>query len=214
MERFRDGDLEIVLGGPTGYGNNVWVVVDRSTGDAAFIDAPGDPEANIAAADALGVKPTKILLTHGHMDHTPAIDALKATYGAKLYAAPGEPGLKDGQLDEPVKDGDFVAVGNLRFHVLSVPGHTPGSTTYVCGRSAFVGDTLFPGGPGRSKDNAALQQEIGSITTKLYALSDDTTVYPGHGATTTIGASKGEYAVFASKQHAPDLCGDVSWLES
>ncbi len=214
MQTFRDGDLEIVMGGPTGYGNNVWVVVDRQTGEAAFIDAPGDPEANIAAADALGVRPSKILLTHGHFDHTPAIDALKQKYGARLYADPNEPGLKDGQLDEPLKDGDLVPVGNLRFRVLSVPGHTPGSTTFVCGKSAFVGDTLFPGGPGRSKDNAALQQEIQSITSKLYALPDDTTIYPGHGATTTIGASKAEYAVFASKQHAPDLAGDVTWLDS
>lgn len=214
METFRDGDLEIVMGGPTGYGNNVWVVVDRSTGEAAFVDAPGDPEANIAAAEALGVKPAKILLTHGHFDHTPSIDALKEKYGAKLYADPGEPGLKDGQLDEAVADGDLVAVGNLRFQVVSVPGHTPGSTTFVCGKSAFVGDTLFPGGPGRSKDNAALQQEIRSITTRLYELPDETTIYPGHGAITTIGESKAEYAVFAAKKHAPDLCGDVNWLES
>lgn len=214
MQTFRDGNLEIVMGGPTGYGNNVWVVVDRETGEAAFVDAPGDPEANIAAAEALGVKPSRILLTHGHFDHTPAIDALKQKYGARLYADPGEPGLKDGQLDEPVRDGDLIPVGNLRFQVLSVPGHTPGSITFVCGRSAFVGDTLFPGGPGRSKDNAALQQEIQSITAKLYALPDDTTIYPGHGATTTIGASKAEYAVFASKQHAPGLCGDVTWLDS
>ncbi|GMV84810.1 MAG: hydrolase [Dehalococcoidia bacterium] len=214
MQTFRDGNLEIVMGGPTGYGNNVWVVVDRETGEAAFVDAPGDPEANIAAAEALGVKPSRILLTHGHFDHTPAIDALKQKYGARLYADPGEPGLKDGQLDEPVRDGDLIPVGNLRFRVLSVPGHTPGSITFVCGRSAFVGDTLFPGGPGRSKDNAALQQEIQSITSKLYALPDDTTIYPGHGATTTIGASKAEYAVFASKQHAPGLCGDVTWLDS
>lgn len=214
MQTFRDGNLEIVMGGPTGYGNNVWVVVERETGEAAFVDAPGDPEANIAAAEALGVKPSRILLTHGHFDHTPAIDALKQKYGARLYADPGEPGLKDGQLDEPVRDGDLIPVGNLRFQVLSVPGHTPGSITFVCGRSAFVGDTLFPGGPGRSKDNAALQQEIQSITSKLYALPDDTTIYPGHGATTTIGASKAEYAVFASKQHAPGLCGDVTWLDS
>ncbi len=214
METFRDGDLEIVMGGPTGYGNNVWVVVDRSTGEAAFIDAPGDPEANIAAAEALGVKPGKILLTHGHFDHTPSIDALKEKYGAKLYADPAEPGLKDGQLDEAVADGDLIPVGNLRFRVVSVPGHTPGSTTFVCGKSAFVGDTLFPGGPGRSKDNAALQQEIRSITTRLYELPDDTTIYPGHGAITTIGESKAEYAVFAAKKHAPDLSGDVNWLES
>ncbi|HMO55104.1 MAG TPA: hydroxyacylglutathione hydrolase family protein [Tepidiformaceae bacterium] len=214
MQTFRDGELEIVMGGPTGYGNNVFVVVDRSSGEAAFIDAPGDPEANIEAAEALGVRPSKILLTHGHFDHTPSIDALKEKYGAKLYADAGEPGLKDGQLDQPVKHGDTISVGHLVFQVLSVPGHTQGSTTYLCGKSAFVGDTLFPGGPRRSKDNAALLQEIESIRRELYSLPDDTTIYPGHGATTTIGESKAEYAVFASRSHAPDLHGDVNWLES
>jgi glyoxylase-like metal-dependent hydrolase (beta-lactamase superfamily II) len=214
METVRDGDLEIVMAGPTGYGNNVFVVIDRSTNEAAFIDAPGEPDVNAVAAEAAGVRPSKILLTHGHFDHTPAIDALKERFGAKLYADPNEPGLKEGQLDAGVKHGDEVKVGNLSFRVVSVPGHTPASTTFVCGNHAFVGDTLFPGGPGRSKDNAALRQEIDSITRELYALPDDTTIWPGHGAITTIGASKGEYAVFAAKDHAADLCGDVNWLES
>jgi glyoxylase-like metal-dependent hydrolase (beta-lactamase superfamily II) len=214
METVRDGDLEIVMAGPTGFGNNVYVVVDRATNEAAFIDAPGEPAVNAAAAESAGVKPSKILLTHGHGAHTPAIDALKQQFGSKLFADGAEPGLKDGQLDAAVKHGDEVKVGNLAFRVLSVPGHTPGSTTFVCGKHAFVGDTLFPGGPGRSRDNAALQQEIASIVRELFALPDDTTVWPGHGAITTIGASKAEYAVFAAKDHAPDLCGDVNWLES
>jgi glyoxylase-like metal-dependent hydrolase (beta-lactamase superfamily II) len=108
METVRDGDLEIVMAGPTGFGNNVFVVIDRSTGEAAFIDAPGDPEVNAAAATGAGVKPSKILLTHGHGDHTPAIDALKAKFGSKLHADAGEPGLKEGQLDTAVKHGDLV----------------------------------------------------------------------------------------------------------
>jgi glyoxylase-like metal-dependent hydrolase (beta-lactamase superfamily II) len=214
METVRDGDIEIVMSGPTDYGNNVFVVIDRSSNEAAFVDAPGDPEVSITAAEAAGVKPSKILLTHGHFDHTPAIDTLKAKFNAKLIADGAEPGLKDGQLDEAVSHGDEIKVGNLSFRVLSVPGHTPGSTTFVVGKHAFVGDTLFPGGPGRSKDNAALQQEIASIVRELFALPDDTTIWPGHGAISTIGASKQEYAVFAGKVHAPDLCGDVNWLES
>ena len=94
---------------------------------------------------------------------------------------------------------------------LSVPGHTPGSTTYVTGRHAFVGDTLFPGGPGRTASNEALKQEIVSITAHLYSLPDDTVIYPGHGDRTTIGASKAEYAVFAVKPMPDDLHGDVTW---
>ena len=105
-------------------------------------------------------------------------------------------------------------VGGLTFAVVSIPGHTPASTAFVHGSHAFAGDTLFPGGPGHSRSNELLQQEIGSITSRLYALPDETTVWPGHGDNTTIGASKAEYAVFASRDHAPDLHGDVLWLES
>lgn len=214
MERIQDGDLEIVVAGPAGFGNNIYVVVDRATGEAAFVDAPDELEKSIEAAEAAGVRPSKILLTHSHGDHTASIDALKERYGCRVYGDVREPWLKDGQLDEPVSHGDEVAVGNLRFKVLSVPGHTPGSVTFLTGKRAFVGDTLFPGGPGRSRDNAALQQEIASIKEHLYALPDDTVVHPGHGDRTTIGASKAEYAIFAAKQHPADLHGDVSWTES
>ncbi len=214
MERIDDGDLGIVIAGPTGFGNNVYVVIDRTTNEAAFIDAPDGVAVSMEAAEFAGVRPTRILLTHGHFDHTASIDALKGAFGATLYAQASEPGLKEGQLDVPLADGDTISVGNLVFNVVHVPGHTPGSVAFVHGRHAFVGDTLFPGGPGRSRDNAALRQEIASITSRLYTLADETTIWPGHGACTTIAASKAEYTVFAAKEHAPDLCGDVNWLAS
>jgi glyoxylase-like metal-dependent hydrolase (beta-lactamase superfamily II) len=113
-----------------------------------------------------------------------------------------------------VTQGDEVKVGNLAFRIISVPGHTPGSTTFLYTKHAFVGDTLFPGGPGRTRTNADLQQELESIRTQLYTLPDGTDIYPGHGDMTTIGASKAEYAVFAAKDHDPDLHGDVNWSES
>ena len=84
----------------------------------------------------------------------------------------------------------------------------------LTGRILIAGDTLFPGGPGRTNKPEDLQQEIRSILDRLYSLPDDTHVYTGHGDDTTIGASRREYAVFASRVHPPDLCGDVLWLES
>lgn len=214
METFTDGDLEIVVAGPAGFGNNIYVVIDRSTKEAAFVDAPDEVEQSIAAAEAAGVRPTKILLTHSHGDHTASLDALKERYGCVVYADAREPWLKDGQLDEPVLHGETVFIGKLGFRVVSNPGHTPGSTSYVHGPHAFVGDTLFPGGPGRTRTNENLQEEIASITSQLYQLSESTVIYPGHGDRTTIGASKAEYAVFAAKQHAADLAGDVLWATS
>lgn len=214
MDRIIDGDLEILVDGPVGFGNNIYLVIDRSTNEAAFIDAPDGVDEMMAIAEQAGVVPGRILLTHSHEDHTAAIDDLKTAYQCIVYADAAEPWLRDGQVDQPVSHGEEIAVGNLVFKALSVPGHTPGSVTYVCGAHAFVGDTLFPGGPGRSQSNQLLQQEIASINTHLYSLPDETTIYPGHGVTTTIGMSKAEYAVFASKDHDPDLHGDVNWLES
>ena len=214
MEKLVDGDLGIVRAGPAGFGNNIYIVIDEASGEAAFIDAPDEVEKSIAAVEFAGVEPSAILLTHSHQDHTASIVALKERYGCRLIADPVEPWIPEGQLDEAISDGDTVKVGGLTFTAISIPGHTPASTAFVHGSHAFVGDTLFPGGPGNSRSNELLQQEIESITTRLYALPDDTTVWPGHGDNTTIGKSKAEYEVFASRDHAPDLHGDVLWLES
>lgn len=214
METITDGNFQVIVAGPAGYANNIYIVIDRSTNEAAFVDAPDEVEQSFAAAESAGVKPATILLTHSHSDHTASIDALKERYGCRVYADASEPWLKPGQLDEPVAHGGEVNVGTLTFRVLSVPGHTPGSTTFVHGPHAFVGDTLFPGGPGHSRSHADLQQELTSITTHLYALPDETVIYPGHGNRTTIGESKAEYAPFAARSHDADLHGDVDWAKS
>ena len=214
MEKLVDGTFGLVHAGPAGFGNNIYVVIDEASGEAAFIDAPDEVEKSVAAAEFAGVAPSAILLTHSHPDHTASIAALKERYGCRLYADPSEPWIPEGTLDEPVADGDTVRVGGLAFAVMAIPGHTPASTAFLHGRHLFAGDTLFPGGPGHSRSSEALRQEIASIVTRLHTLPDETVVWPGHGGGTTIGESKAEYAVFAAREHAPDLHGDVLWLES
>ncbi len=212
METIRDGDLEIFADGPAGdFGNNIYLVVDRSTNEAVFIDAPGEPEKSVALAEAARVQPSRVLLTHSHGDHTAGLERLQQRFGCRLLADPREPWLKEGQIDQPVAHDDTIRVGSLTLRALSVPGHTPGSTTYVVGKHAFVGDTLFPGGPGRSSSNENLRHELESITSRLYALPEDTVIYPGHGERTTIGASKAESAPFLARPLPSDLQGDVTW---
>ena len=117
-------------------------------------------------------------------------------------------------LESDTQHGAVIPLGGSQIQVLHTPGHTPGSICLVAGRAVLTGDTLFPGGPGRSSNPEALAQELESIVTLLHTLPDDTLVLPGHGASTTIGESKAEYAVFASKEHDPDLHGDVLWAQS
>jgi len=78
----------------------------------------------------------------------------------------------------------------------------------------IAGDTIFPGGPGKTASPGALRQIIESITRSIFVLPDDTGIYPGHGEPTTVRQAKEEFAVFSSRPHHPNLCGDVLWLTS
>jgi len=102
----------------------------------------------------------------------------------------------------------------VKLQVLHTPGHTDGASCFLIGKHLFSGDTLFPGGPGKTRSPEALLQVIDSITRKLLVLPDDTTVYPGHGDDTTIGEARRQYQEFASREHPADLFGDINWLES
>jgi glyoxylase-like metal-dependent hydrolase (beta-lactamase superfamily II) len=213
IEEVRDGRLLLVKIGPLGpVANNVYVVADTQTNDAVIVDAPEGCEAVAPVTQGLNVR--QIVITHRHRDHWAGIETMLASFDVPVLTHPDDVEGHESFVKATLVEDDEVGVGSLRLKVLHTPGHTPGSICLYFGDHLISGDTLFPGGPGRTRSNEALQQEIASITSKLYALPEGVAVYPGHGANTTIGASKAEYAVFASKQHAPDLSGDVLWLSS
>jgi glyoxylase-like metal-dependent hydrolase (beta-lactamase superfamily II) len=111
-------------------------------------------------------------------------------------------------------DGETVSFGKIDLSVLHTPGHTPGSVCFLTGKYLISGDTLFPGGPGKTGSPGNLEQIIESIKGKILPLPDDTYVYPGHGDSTVLRKEKEEFAVFSSRPHDPNLCGDVLWLSS
>ena len=111
-------------------------------------------------------------------------------------------------------DGEVVSFGNQELRVLITPGHTDGASCFLVGKHLFSGDTLFPGGPGKSRSPEALAQILESIQSKLLSLPDDVAVYPGHGDDTTIAEAKRRHGVYASKSHPAGQFGDVDWLES
>ena len=111
-------------------------------------------------------------------------------------------------------DGDVVSFGNVHLKVLHTPGHTPGSLCFLTGRHLISGDTIFPGGPGKTGTPNAFKQIIESITSKIFMLHDETVIFPGHGDSTMLKKEKQEFDVFSSRSHDPNLCGDVLWLSS
>lgn len=194
------------------FGTNAYVVVCRTTGDSVLVDAPG--EAPRIEESLKGTNPTYILLTHGHIDHIGALSELKSRLQVPIAAHASDTGSLASQPDILLNDGDEVAFGNVKLKVLHTPGHTPGSLCFLTDRYLLSGDTIFPGGPGRTNTPRDLEQIIDSITGKIFVLPDDTRIHPGHGDSTVLKKEKEEFAVFSSRPHSPNLCGDVLWLSS
>lgn len=194
------------------FGTNAYVVICQKTGDSVLIDAPAD--ASTIMGRLVGTNPRYILLTHNHMDHIGALSELRSGLKIPLAAHLADSRSLPSPPEILLNDGDMLSFGNIKLEVLHTPGHTPGSLCFKVGQYLLSGDTIFPGGPGKTWSPVDLSQIVKSITDKIFALSDDTRIYPGHGDFTTLKKEKGEFAVFSSRPHNPNLCGDVLWLSS
>jgi hydroxyacylglutathione hydrolase len=151
---------------------------DSETGATASIDAPeaGPVE---AALKETGWRLTDILVTHHHADHTQGIQALKDRHKCRVVA-PAAEAAKVPAVDETVREGDTVKVGNLAANVIETPGHTLGHIAYWFHKDklAFVGDTLFSIGCGRVIEGTP--QQMWTSLKKLRDLPDETDIYCGH----------------------------------
>ncbi len=194
------------------FGTNAYIVGCPATQESVLVDAPAEPKVII---DRLGSARLKyILLTHNHIDHIGALAQLRAELKVPLAAHSADTSNLTPVPEILLNDGDVLRLGGLEFAVLHTPGHTPGSLCFKVGPYLISGDTIFPGGPGKTGSPDAFKQIMKSINEKIFVLPDDTQIHPGHGDSTVVKKEKGEFAVFASKSHAQDLHGDVLWVES
>ena len=208
----KDDNIEIERLELGPFGTNAYVLVCRATGDSVLVDTPA--EANKIMERLKGTNPRYILITHSHMDHLGAFSELKAKLAVPVAAHPLEAGRLPSSPEILLNDGDTVSFGNVALKVLHTPGHTPGGLCFLTGRYLISGDTIFPGGPGKTRTPDDLRQLIESITEKIFVLPDDTQIYPGHGDSTVLKKEKDEFAVFSARAHDPGLCGDVLWLSA
>lgn len=169
--------------------NAVYVLRDLATDEALVVDAAADAGLVLEAVAGLTVR--AVVTTHGHGDHWQALGAVVAATGAAALAHPADADAVPHPTDA-VEDGGRVHFGTAEVGVLHTPGHTPGSVCLLLAdRVLFSGDTLFPGGPGATRgDAAAFRTVIGSLRDRLFALDDAVLVCPGHGDGTTIGAER------------------------
>jgi hydroxyacylglutathione hydrolase len=194
------------------FGTNAYIIGCPETQETVLVDAPAEPK---VIMDKLGSATLKyILLTHNHIDHIGALAQLRAELEVPLAAHAADAGNLTPPPEILLNDGDVIRLGELKFTVLHTPGHTPGSLCFKVGHYLISGDTLFPGGPGKTGSADDFRQIVESIAEKIFVLPDGTQIYPGHGDSTVVKKEKDEFAVFVSKPHARDLHGDVLWLRT
>ena len=205
-----DGELSIEQLEPSPFASNAYVVLWQSTGDSILVDAPAKPELLLKRLEA--TKPRYILLTHTHSDHIGALRVLRRSLNIPTAVHILEAGFSEPAPELLLEHGDILHVGKAEIKVLHTPGHTTGSACFLIGRYLLAGDTIFPGGPGRTSTPESFQQIVDSIQREILALPEQTILLPGHGNSCTVKQAREEFAVFASRHHDPNLCGSVLWL--
>ena len=208
----RDEKIQIERIETSPFGTNAYIVVCRATQDCVLIDAPGG---FLKILERLkNTSPRYILITHSHMDHTGALQELKARLNIPVAAHPSDAPRLPVSCDVSLNDGDVIAFGKTELKVLHTPGHTPGSVCFLKDKYLLSGDTIFPAGPGKTSSPQAFRQIIKSLKEKIFILPDDVLILPGHGESTVLKKEKEEFAVFSSRSHSPNLFGDILWLQS
>lgn len=190
---------------PSGpFETNAYVIGCSKTHEAIIVDpSPNSTEAIKKCLTENSFKPTKIVLTHSHWDHIADVAAVKALYSIPVLIHqedagnlehPGSDGLPcwisfPGVVaDQFLKEGDTVRVGDYTFDVIDTPGHTPGGICLYCPetKTLISGDTLFKGSIGNLSFPTARPEKMWDSLDRLSKLPRDTSVYPGHGPSTTI----------------------------
>lgn len=193
------------------FGTNAYIIVCETTGESALIDAPGNADKILDRMEE--TTPICILMTHRHMDHTGALQRLKDELNIPVASHIADADNLPVEAEMLLEDGNIVSFGKVTLDVLHTPGHTPGSICFLTGDILLAGDTIFPGGPGKTGTPDDFRQIIQSLEKKIFVLPDEVKIYPGHGEPTTVKKAKEEFAVFSAKSHNPNLCGDVLWLK-
>ena len=187
---------------------NCYIAKNKETGEALIIDPADSPSKIELKVNAMGARPVAVLLTHGHFDHIMGVEAVREKYQIPVYACRQE----EEMLREPsvnmtdqmgkscsirpdvfLDDLQVFEAAGFSIQMIHTPGHTKGSCCYYLKEEGvlFSGDTLFCGSVGRTDFPGGSASQIrNSLHRLLAALPDDTSVYPGHDTSTTIGSEK------------------------
>jgi len=173
--------------------NNAYLLTCPDTGEQLLIDAADEAGRLLDLAGPAGL--TTIVTTHRHADHWQALtEVVRATGAQSLVHESDAPGVPT--VSATVREGATVTVGSVALEVIHLVGHTPGSIALLYQDPAghphlFTGDSLFPGGAGRTTHPADFKRLMDDLEEKIFGrLPDDTWFYPGHGNDSTLGKER------------------------
>lgn len=178
--------------------NNAYLITCSQSGQTLLVDAANDAPVLLDLVEQYAPTLALILTTHQHGDHWQALAEVASATGAPTAAHQLDAGALPVPPDRILAHGDTVDVGELTFDVIHLRGHTEGSVALALRGPAagdavhlFTGDSLFPGGIGRTADAGDFERLLGDVTTRVFDVyPDSTVVYPGHGDDTTLGAER------------------------
>jgi glyoxylase-like metal-dependent hydrolase (beta-lactamase superfamily II) len=174
--------------------NNAYLLRCRATDTQVLIDAANDAHTLIGLVGDGGLE--RVITTHRHRDHWFALAEVVDKTGARTVAGKYDAEGIPVPTDEPVDDGDTITVGECTLSVIHLAGHTPGSIALLYDDPTgaphlFTGDSLFPGGPGKTTGGQDFDSLMHDLRTKIFdRLPDETWFYPGHGNDSTLGAER------------------------
>ena len=162
--------------------NFIYLVGSAATREVAVIDPAWDVERILDEARREELNITRILITHGHPDHTNGLGALMEATKAKVYLHRSEAEFFHFVSSDlvPVSDGDRIDLGDVAITFVHTPGHTPGSQCFLVQDCLVSGDTLFIGGCGRCDFPGGDPEELHRSLAKLMKLEGSTQLFPGH----------------------------------
>ncbi len=178
--------------------NNAYLIECSETGARCLVDAAADAGAllGLVSRGSGEHRLDCVVTTHLHADHWQALDEVVRTTGARTHSGRADAHGIPVPTDRPLDDGDDLSVGSLRVEVIHLVGHTPGSIALLLGEHTdspllITGDSLFPGGVGRTWSPEDFASLIDDVSTKVFdRLPDSTRVLPGHGDPTTLRAER------------------------
>lgn len=180
--------------------NNVYLL-RSADGASLLIDAAADADA------IMGLLPDghldAVLTTHCHQDHWQALADIVDRTGAITLAGATDADAIGVATDRRLRHGDTYALGSVLLDIIELRGHTPGSIAVHLpdtdgGHHLITGDSLFPGGVGRTTPDT-FDQLLDDVESRIFEEYDDAWVYPGHGWDTTLGAERPHLADWRSR---------------